>query len=162
MCLADETQRPLQLPAGKDHHALIVVLTLRLIRPSLSARNKARGDMVLEAGRRVVAMDEVRRRDLGLQPLEEADVLVCSRLFKKFGAAVASAPAAAHMAASSAQFLCSSGIRTTPSKKGGWGAPLAGAGAGLTPSPPVATTTRANSQFGMEGLRDLTKEFVGR
>ena len=100
MCLADETQRPLQLPAGKDHHALIFVLTLRLIRPSLSARNKARGDMVLEAGRRFVAMDEVRRRDLGLQPLEEADVLVCSRLFKNFGAAVTPAPAAAHMAAS--------------------------------------------------------------
>ena len=29
-------------------------------------------------------------------------------------------------------------------------------------SPPVATTTRARTQFGMEGLRDLTKEFVGR
>ena len=79
---------------------MIVVLTLRLIRPSLSARNKARGDMVLEASRRFVAMDEVRRRDLGLQPLEEADVLVCSRLFKNFGAAVTLAPAAAHMAAS--------------------------------------------------------------
>ena len=79
---------------------MIVVLTLRLIRTSLSARNKAGGDMVLEAGRRFVAMDEVRRRDLGLQPLEEADVLVCSRLFKNFGAAVTPAPAAAHVAAS--------------------------------------------------------------
>ena len=53
------------------------------------------------------------------------------------------------------------GVRTTPSKKGGWGAPLAGAGAGLIPSPAVATTTRARTQFGEEGLRDLTKEFVG-
>ena len=61
--------------------------------------------MILEAVRQIAAMDEVRRRDLGLEPLEEANVLVCSRLFKKFGAAVASAPAAAHMAASRAQGL---------------------------------------------------------
>ena len=54
------------------------------------------------------------------------------------------------------------GVRTTPSKKGGWGAPLAGAAAGLMPSPPVATTTRARTQFGTEGLRDLAKEFVGQ
>ena len=54
------------------------------------------------------------------------------------------------------------GVRTTPSKKGGWGAPLAGSAAGLMPSPPVATTTRARTQFGTEGLRDLAKEFVGQ
>ena len=39
--------------------------------------------------------------------------------------------------------------------------PLAGS-AGLMPSPCVATTTRARTQFGTEGLRDLTKEFVGQ
>ena len=53
-------------------------------------------------------------------------------------------------------------LRATPSKKGGGGAPLAGAAAGLMPSPPVATTTRARTQFGTEGLRDLAKEFVGQ
>ena len=53
------------------------------------------------------------------------------------------------------------GVRTTPSKKGGCGAPLAGAGAGGVPSPPVPTSTRTRCVCGPELLRNLTKEFVG-
>ena len=49
--------------------------------------------------------------------------------------------------------------RKTPSKKkGGWGAPLAGASMGGPPAMAVATTTRASVQFGAEGMRELVLE----
>ena len=53
--------------------------------------------------------------------------------------------------------------RKTPSKKkGGWGAPLAGASMGGPPAMAVATTTRASVQFGAEGMRELVLEPVVR